>query len=123
MRNTHAEHYESALPLIADIPGEMAFRCEGPFSDSCTATRPRYSITRSALASTVGGMVRSSAAAVLRLRINSNLVASGPQAINSQPFGQPLQALESAVVRELLSVADRHDMSLIHMSLEGSPGI
>ena len=76
MRNTHAEHYESALPLIADIPGEMAFRCEGPFSDSCTATRPRYSITRSALASTVGGMVRSSAAAVLRLRINSNLVGN-----------------------------------------------
>ena len=31
--------------------------------------------------------------------------ASGPQAINSQPFGQPLQGLESAVVRELLSVA------------------
>lgn len=39
------------------------------------------------------------------IRDISSRSASGPQAINSQPFGQALQALESAVVRELLSVA------------------
>src|SRR5260221_14239297 len=30
---THVEHNESALPLIADIPGDMAFRCNGATAD------------------------------------------------------------------------------------------
>jgi hypothetical protein len=27
---THVEHNESAITLIADIPGDMDFRCNGP---------------------------------------------------------------------------------------------
>jgi hypothetical protein len=27
---THVEHNESAISLIADIPGDMDFRCNGP---------------------------------------------------------------------------------------------
>jgi hypothetical protein len=27
---THVEHNESALTLIADIPGDIDFRCNGP---------------------------------------------------------------------------------------------
>jgi hypothetical protein len=27
---THVEHNESALALVADIPGDMDFRCNGP---------------------------------------------------------------------------------------------
>jgi hypothetical protein len=47
--------------------------------------------------------------------------ASGPQAINSQPFGQPLQALESAVVRELLSVAGAAGPEIAKASGETRP--
>jgi hypothetical protein len=30
---THIEHNESALILIADVPGDMDFRCNGPIAD------------------------------------------------------------------------------------------
>ena len=30
---THIEHDESALILIADVPGDMDFRCNGPIAD------------------------------------------------------------------------------------------
>ena len=30
---THIEHNESALVLIADVPGDMDFRCNGPIAD------------------------------------------------------------------------------------------
>jgi len=30
---THVEHNEAALTLIADIPGDMDFRCNGPEGD------------------------------------------------------------------------------------------
>ena len=30
----HVKHNESALPLIADIPGDVAFRCQGPEAPS-----------------------------------------------------------------------------------------
>jgi hypothetical protein len=33
---THVEHKESALTLIADIPGDMNFRCNGPNTDFAT---------------------------------------------------------------------------------------
>jgi hypothetical protein len=32
---THVDHNESAFTLVADIPGDMDFRCNGPPSDSC----------------------------------------------------------------------------------------
>jgi hypothetical protein len=47
--------------------------------------------------------------------------ASGPQAINSQPFEQPLQPLESAVVRELLSVAGAAGPEIPKVSGETRP--
>ena len=34
---THVEHNESALILIADMPADMDFRCNGPETNSCTA--------------------------------------------------------------------------------------
>src|SRR5229473_6617585 len=30
---THIEHNESALILIADVPGDIDFRCNGPIAD------------------------------------------------------------------------------------------
>ena len=38
---THVEHNESASNLIADIPGDMDFRCYGPFADMTAAHRGR----------------------------------------------------------------------------------
>jgi hypothetical protein len=36
---THLEHDESALTLIADMPGDMDFRRNGPLPDSCGAKK------------------------------------------------------------------------------------
>jgi hypothetical protein len=36
---THVEHNESALTLIADIPGDMDFRSKGPTADSCRCSK------------------------------------------------------------------------------------
>src|SRR6516164_11406042 len=36
---THIEHNETALILIADMPRDMDFCCNGPLPDSCTATK------------------------------------------------------------------------------------
>ena len=33
---THVEHNEPALTLIADMPGDMDFRCNGPKADMLT---------------------------------------------------------------------------------------
>jgi len=38
---THVEHNESALALIADIPGDIDFRCNGPTADIGSATSSR----------------------------------------------------------------------------------
>jgi len=63
-----------------DLDGKLKVS-EGPQADSCTAARPcarlhSYSITSSARASSVGGTVRPSAFAVLRLMTISNFVGA-----------------------------------------------
>ena len=65
----------SALPPKADIAERDWHVRFVPNADSCTAAI-RYSITSSARASRVDGMVNSSALAVLRLMISSNFVGA-----------------------------------------------
>src|SRR5262245_13365874 len=69
------EHTTSAYPLKADV---AAAPSNSPFSAITglmhRSKKHRYSITWSALARSVGGTVRPSALAVLRLITNSNLV-------------------------------------------------
>src|SRR5260370_31289823 len=65
----------SALPPKADIRPRDQDVCFGPLADSCSATKQRlYWITSSARASSVGGTVRPSVLAVLRLITSSYLV-------------------------------------------------
>jgi hypothetical protein len=61
----------SALAPKADVCDAVSDVCYGPNSGHYTSF---YSITSSALARSVGGTVRPSTLAVLRLRTNSNFV-------------------------------------------------
>src|SRR5262245_25823181 len=65
----HPQNVMSALPPKAEMCGALAHVCFGPKADM-----DAYSITSSARASNVGGMVRPMALAALRLITNSNLV-------------------------------------------------
>jgi len=66
----------SALPPKADIRSLGWHVCFVPIADSCSAAKDRYSINSSARVSSVGGTVRPSVLAVLRLMTNSNLVGA-----------------------------------------------
>jgi hypothetical protein len=57
----------SALLLKADMCGATRDVCFGPKADSCTAQEKSYSISSSARSMSVGGIVRLSALAVVRL--------------------------------------------------------
>ena len=74
----HELAFESGkLGEVVGIKRTFPNRCFVPTTDSRTAARQHlYSITSSASASNVGGILRPSAFAVLRLMINSNLVGS-----------------------------------------------
>ena len=41
---THIEHNETALDLIADMPGDMDFCCNGPIPDLLPYQAPRWSL-------------------------------------------------------------------------------
>src|SRR5882672_3607820 len=81
---------ESAVPRTADIGGRGWQVSCVPQPDSCTAAKNNdHSITSSARASTVAGMSRPSALAVLRLITSSYLVGActGRSAGYSQVIG------------------------------------
>src|SRR5262249_17039066 len=91
----------SALPPKADIGGASTDVRYVPKADimRCGEIR-RYSITSSARASNVGGMVNSSALAVVRLINSSNFVGNS---IGKSPGLAPLRILSTklAVRRQL----------------------
>jgi hypothetical protein len=71
----HSEQILSALPLKPDIGWRGWHVRKVPITDICSAAnRISYSITSSAIASSVFGMAMPNALAVLRLTTNSNLV-------------------------------------------------
>jgi hypothetical protein len=63
-----------AYPLTAAEKRTSPNRCLGPTPDSCIAAIASYSITSSALASNVEGMLSPSALAVLKLIASMNFV-------------------------------------------------
>jgi hypothetical protein len=64
----------SALRSCINVPGLCLERRYAPGHHGCQRDRSNYWITSSAVASSVSGMVRPSALAVLRLSTNANLL-------------------------------------------------